>query len=70
VPDAGYLAWVDLSAYGWGDDPATRILAEARVAVHHGPQFGPQGAGHVRELRLRAEVLTEAIARIGRLVDA
>ncbi|MDC7802534.1 aminotransferase class I/II-fold pyridoxal phosphate-dependent enzyme [Sphingomonas sp. BLCC-B65] len=71
VPDAGYLAWVDLSAYGWGDDPATRILAEARVAVHHGPQFGPQGAGHVRvNFGCGPEVLTEAIARIGRLVDA
>lgn len=71
VPDAGYLAWVDLSAYGWGDDPATRILAEARVAVHHGPQFGPQGAGHVRvNFGCGPEVLTEAIERIGRLVDA
>lgn len=71
VPDAGYLAWVDLSAYGWGDDPATRILAEARVAVHHGPQFGPQGAGHVRvNFGCGPEVLTEAIARIGRLVGA
>lgn len=71
VPDAGYLAWVDLSAYGWGDDPASRILADARVALHHGPLFGPQGAGHVRvNFGCGPDVLTEAIARIGRLADA
>ncbi|RKS89427.1 cystathionine beta-lyase [Microbacterium sp. AG790] len=71
LPDAGYLAWVDLSAYGWGDDPAGRILAEARVAVHHGPHFGAQGTGHVRvNFGCGPEVLTEAVERIGRLVGS
>ena len=68
VPDAGFLAWVDLSAYGWGDDPARRILAQARVAVNPGPSFGPQGAGHIRvNLGCGPEVLTEAVTRIGAL---
>lgn len=69
VPDAGYLAWVDLRAYGWGDDPAARILDEARVALHHGPQFGPEGAGHVRvNFGCGPDMLSDAIGRIGRLV--
>lgn len=69
VPDAGYLAWIDLSAYGWGEDPATPILAGARVALHHGPQFGPAGAGHVRlNFGCAPELLREAIERIGSLV--
>ncbi|WP_460774003.1 MalY/PatB family protein [Microbacterium sp. GXF7504] len=66
IPDAGYLAWVDVSAYGWGDDPVPAILRGAKVALHHGPAFGPQGAGHVRvNVGCSPEVLTEAIERIG-----
>lgn len=65
-PDAGYLAWIDVSAYGWGDDPAVPILEGARVALHHGPLFGPQGVGHVRlNFGCAPEVLTEAITRLG-----
>ena len=69
MPDAGYLAWIDLSAYGWGDDPGRRILRDAQVALHFGPQFGPQGRGHVRlNFGCGPEVLTEAVTRIARLV--
>lgn len=68
MPQAGYLAWIDLSAYAWGDDPAVRILDEAKVALHHGPEFGPQGAGHVRlNFGCSPDLLTEAVERIGRL---
>lgn len=69
IPDAGFLAWIDLSAYGWGDDPAEQILAEARVALHHGLEFGPAGAGHVRlTFGCHPEVLREAVERIASLV--
>jgi cysteine-S-conjugate beta-lyase len=69
VPDAGYLAWVDLSALGWGDDPARRILREARVALHLGPLFGAEGGGHVRfTVGTSPAILTEAVERIGALV--
>ncbi len=68
APDAGYLAWVDLSDYGWGDDPAEHILRNARVALHHGPAFGTQGRGYVRlNFGCSSEVLTEAVERIGAL---
>lgn len=68
VPDAGYLAWIDVSAYGWGDDPARRILRDAKVALHHGPLFGVQGIGHVRlNFGCAPDVLTEAVRRIGAL---
>lgn len=67
-PDAGYLGWVDLSRYGWGDAPARRILREARVAVHSGPAFGAEGAGHIRlTLGCGPDVLGEAVARIAAL---
>ena len=64
-PDAGYLAWIDVSAYDWGDDPAVHLRRAAKVALHHGPLFGPQGVGHVRlNFGCAPEVLTEAVARI------
>jgi len=71
VPDAGYLAWIDVSAYGWGDDPARRIRADAKVALHHGPLFGPQGIGHVRlNFGCSPEVLRDAVTRIGAMARA
>lgn len=69
MPDAGFLAWVDLTSLGWGDNPAARILREARVAFHLGPYFGEEGRGHVRiNFGCSAELLTEAIVRTGTLV--
>jgi len=68
IPDAGFLAWIDVSAYGWGDDPARRILAEAKVALNHGPTFGAEGVGYVRlNFGCSPDVLREAIARIAAL---
>jgi cystathionine beta-lyase len=68
LPEAGYLAWVDLRALDWGDDPAVRILREARVALNRGPTFGEEGRGHVRfNLGCAPEVLTEAVRRIAAL---
>nr|WP_314844111.1 aminotransferase class I/II-fold pyridoxal phosphate-dependent enzyme [uncultured Microbacterium sp.] len=69
IPDAGYLAWIDLAGLGWGDNPARRILKEAKVALHFGPAFGAEGRGHVRlNFGTSPEILTEAIERIAALV--
>lgn len=71
MPEAGFLAWIDLSAYGWGDDPAATVLEGARVALHHGPDFGAGGAGHVRlNFGCAPEVLAEAVTRMGALARA
>lgn len=71
IPEASYLAWVDLSAYGLGDDPAARFLADARVAFGSGVTFEPTaGAGHVRiNFGTSPEILTEAIERVARVVS-
>ncbi|WP_214468548.1 MalY/PatB family protein [Microbacterium flavescens] len=69
IPDAGFLAWVDLSDLGWGDNPAVKIRREARVAFHLGPFFGEEGRGHVRiNFGCSPELLTEALRRVGSLV--
>lgn len=66
VPDATYLAWLDLSALGWGDDPAVTALERARVALMGGPAFGAVvGRGHARlNFACSPEVLGEAITRL------
>lgn len=48
VPDASYLAWLDLRALGLGDDPSAVILEQARVALSAGPTFGSPGEGFAR----------------------
>ena len=66
LPQAGFLAWIDVSDYGWGDDPADPIREGSRVALHHGPFFGAQGNGHVRlNFGCGPDVLREAVARVG-----
>lgn len=66
IPDAGFLAWIDVSAYDWGDDPAVTLRRHAHVALHHGPQFGAGGAGHVRlNFGCAPELIVEAVTRIG-----
>ena len=68
IPDAGYLGWVDLTDLGWGANPARRILREAEVALHYGPAFGAEGAGHVRlNFGTSPEIITEAVTRIASL---
>ena len=66
MPDATYLAWLDLSALGWGDDPAAYALEHAKVALASGPMFGASaGRGHARlNFACTPEVLDEAVQRL------
>jgi cysteine-S-conjugate beta-lyase len=69
IPDAGFLAWVDLTELGWGDNPAVKILRDARVAFHFGPLFGDEGRGHVRiNFGCSPGVLRLAVERMGALL--
>jgi cystathionine beta-lyase len=64
-PEAGYLAWLDFRGRGWGEDPAHRILDDARVALSPGTAFGAGGAGFARmNIACSPELLDEAIRRI------
>lgn len=68
-PSAGYLAWLDFTAAGLGDDPHGRILAEARVALNDGAAFGRGGAGHVRlNLACAPATIVEAVTRIAQIL--
>lgn len=65
VPEAGYLAWVDVSGLNLGEKPWERILEEGRVSVVPGTDLGPQYTQHVRfNFATSPELITEALTRI------
>lgn len=47
IPEFGYLAWLDVSAYG-DDVTIQENLLKAGLGLNLGPSFGPGGAGFVR----------------------
>ena len=68
IPEAGYLAWVDVSGLNLGDKPWDRILEEGRVSVVPGTELGPQYLQHVRlNFATSPEILTDALTRIAAL---
>lgn len=48
LPESTYLAWLDVSAVGLGDEPSKALLKQAKVALSEGSTFGAGGEGHVR----------------------
>ena len=64
---ATYLAWLDMRALGWGDDPAAYALEHAGVALSNGPMFGDAGKGFARmNLACAPETVVEAVDRLSR----
>lgn len=65
--EASYLAWLDMRALGWGDDPAAYALEHARVALSNGWRFGADGDGYARMILACApETIVEAVDRLAR----
>jgi cystathionine beta-lyase len=65
MPDATYLAWLDLRAYDLGDDPSVPLRERGRVALTAGPAFGEEGRGFARfNFASSPERLTEAVRRM------
>ena len=70
-PEATYLAWLDCTRLGLGNDPAEAFLRVGRVGLNSGPPFGPGGRGHARiNVACSAAVLDEAIERMAATVAA
>jgi cystathionine beta-lyase len=64
-PEATFLAWLDCSALGLGEDPAATFLERGRVALSPGPEFGPLGRGFVRlNFATSPEILAEGVQRM------
>jgi cystathionine beta-lyase len=68
-PRASYLAWLDCTALGLGDDPARAFLARGRVALSPGPPFGTGGRGFARlNIATTKALLEEAVKRMSEAV--
>ena len=64
-PQATFLAWLDCTRLGLGDDPAAHFLAEGRVALGRGLDYGMPGPGHVRlNFATSPEHVSDAVARM------
>jgi cystathionine beta-lyase len=69
-PDASYLAWLDCTALGLGDDPSAVFLTRGRVALSPGPSFGRPGVGYVRlNMATSRQILAAAVDRMATAID-
>jgi cystathionine beta-lyase len=65
IPDNSYLAWLDLSTLGLGEDPSQILLEKGRVAFNSGHIYGAQCSQYVRlNFATSPEIITEAVERI------
>ena len=65
IPDFGYLAWLDLSNLGLGEDPTKAILEKGKLAINSGSFYGPKHAQFARlNFGTSAENIEEAFNRI------
>ena len=60
IPEAGYLAWLDVSGLDLGADPAAKILKDQRVAFVPGTDHGAQ---YVNFLRINFACHQESLER-------
>jgi cysteine-S-conjugate beta-lyase len=69
-PEASYLAWLDCTALGLGEDPSAVFLARGRVALSSGPSFGRPGLGHARlNMATSRQLLAAAVDRMASAID-
>lgn len=70
-PEASYLVWLDCTRLPFGEDPAAEFLSRGGVALGHGPDFGPPGAGHVRlNIGTFPELVNESVRRMAASVPS
>jgi cystathionine beta-lyase len=60
-PEGTYIAWLDVSALGLGEDPALVLQKRAKLAVTDGRACGAIGAGHVRLILATPRPIIEKI---------
>ncbi|MEM9035443.1 MAG: aminotransferase class I/II-fold pyridoxal phosphate-dependent enzyme [Actinomycetota bacterium] len=71
VPEATYLAWLDVRRFGLGETPAATLIERAGIAFTDGLDFGDAGAGFIRlnfatTPELLDEILDRLVGELGR----
>lgn len=63
MPEGTYIAWLDVSRLGLGDDPATTLRERSGLAVTDGSACGAAGAGHVRVILATPRPIVEQLVQ-------
>jgi cystathionine beta-lyase len=64
-PEATFLVWLDMNAYGLGENVMAKRLIEGGVALNHGSKFGTGGEGYFRlNFGCPRAVLEEGLAKM------
>jgi len=67
IPEAGYLAWLDVSAWELGDKTVAKLIQDAKVSLVPGNDHGPQYTNHVRlNFGTSKELITDGLTRIAK----
>jgi cystathionine beta-lyase len=65
IPRCSYLAWLDLTKFNLGEDPAALLVEKAKVAFVPGVRFGKQSSQFARlNFATSPEILEEAFKRL------
>jgi cystathionine beta-lyase len=65
LPEAGYLAWLDVTDWGLGKETAEQLIREAKVSLVPGNDHGPEYTNFVRlNFGTSQEIIHEALSRI------
>ena len=65
IPESTYLAWIDISHLGYGDNAAERLIEEKKVAFNPGTEFGAQFGAYIRlNFATSPEIIEEGIKRL------
>lgn len=70
IPEAGYLAWLDVTSWNLGEKTAETLIEKAKVALVPGNDHGPQYTNYVRfNFGTSPELITEGLTRISRALE-
>ena len=71
IPEAGYLAWLDVSSWNLGEQTVPTLIEKAKVSLVPGNDHGPQYTNHVRfNFGTSPELITEGLTRIARALSS
>jgi cystathionine beta-lyase len=65
IPESTYLAWIDISCLGLGDNASELLIENQKVAFNPGSEFGDQYGAYIRlNFATSPEIIEEGIKRL------
>ena len=71
IPNCSYLAWIDMSAYNLGENPAATLQEKGQIALTPGFIFGGSSEQFVRlNFATSEELIAEGVDRMVAAINA